>query len=600
MVVTPMPTRILARPSSPRRAAGRPTGPAGARAVARRTLLALFGVVLAASSGFSQEAGDARPNIVLVMTDDQGWAQVGFHGDPVLRTPHLDRLAGESVEMTRFYVSPVCAPTRAALMTGRYNYRTGVVDTYIGRALMEPGEVTVAEMLRDAGYRTGIFGKWHLGDNYPLRSADQGFQESVVHRGGGIGQPSDPPGSDYFDPILFHNGEEKQYPGYVTDVFFDEAIRWIGDGGGAPFFAYVPTNAPHSPYLVPDAYREAYAARGLSDRDARIYGMIANIDDNVGRLMAHLDAHDIARDTLVIFMTDNGPTTRLYHAGLRAQKGSVYENGIRVPFVVRWPARLAPRTVDTVGAHIDLAPTLLAVAGVSPPPGLAFDGLNLRPLWEGRAAASPERTYVVQSHRGNAPARYRAFAVIGQRYKLVQALSFGQPAPPDAPFELYDLLDDPGETADLAARRPDVVERLTAAYDRWFEDVSATRGYHPVRFAIGSDGQPHVTLTRQDWRMVTTPDGWGRDQPVLGVWEVDSRSAGPYDVTVTFAEPAAADGAARIAYRGFERSIRVAAGAEQVRFEDVRLETGPGTLEASLTTAGEEPRGAWHVDVLRR
>ena len=554
----------------------------------------------AASSGFSQEAGDARPNIVLVMTDDQGWAQVGFHGDPVLRTPHLDRLAGESVEMTRFYVSPVCAPTRAALMTGRYNYRTGVVDTYIGRAMMEPGEVTVAEMLRDAGYRTGIFGKWHLGDNYPLRGADQGFQESVVHRGGGIGQPSDPPGSDYFDPVLFHNGEQGQYPGYVTDVFFDEAIRWIGDGGGAPFFAYVPTNAPHSPYLVPDAYREAYAVQGLSDRDARIYGMIANIDDNVGRLLAHLDAHDLARDTLVVFMTDNGPTTRLYHAGLRAQKGSVYENGIRVPFVVRWPARLAPGAVDAVGAHIDLAPTLLAAAGVSPPPGLAFDGLSLLPLWEGRAEAWPERNYVVQSHRGDAPSRYRAFAVVGPRYKLVQAQSFGQPAPPGAPFELYDLLEDPGETNDLAAQRPDVVERLTAAYDGWFDDVSATRGYHPVRFAIGSDRQPHVTLTRQDWRMVSTPDGWGRDQPVLGVWEVDSQSEGPYDVTVTFAASAEADGAARIAFRGFERSVPVAAGAGQVRFEDVRLQTGPGTFEAGLATAGGEPRGAWHVDVVRR
>ena len=206
----------------------------------------------------------------------------------------------------------------------------------------------------------------------------------------------------------------------------------------------------------------------------------------------------------------------------------------------------------------------------------------------------------MQSHRGDAPARYRAFAVIGPRYKLVQALSFGQPAPQDAPFELYDLLDDPGETADLAARRPDVVARLTAAYDRWFEDVSATRGYHPVRFAIGSGRQPHVTLTRQDWRMVSTPDGWGRNQPVLGVWEVESRSAGPYDVTVTFAAPAPAAGAARIAFRGFERSIAVAAGAEQARFEDVRLETGPGAFEASLTTAGEEPRGAWHVDVVRR
>ena len=172
-------------------------------------LLALaIGAVVAAN------AQDPRPNIVLIMTDDQGSAQLGSHGDPLLRTPHLDRLAAESVEMTRFYVSPVRAPTRAALLTGRYNYRTGVVDTYIGRAMMEPGEVTIAEMLRDAGYRTGIFGKWHLGDNHPLRSVDQGFEESVVHRGGGIGQPSDPAdGSDYFDPIPFHNGEQTRYTG---------------------------------------------------------------------------------------------------------------------------------------------------------------------------------------------------------------------------------------------------------------------------------------------------------------------------------------------------------------------------------------------------
>ena len=562
--------------------------------------LACFPIIacLLLACGASEEGLNDRPNIVLIMTDDQGWAQVGFHGDPILQTPNLDALASQSVEMTRFYVSPVCAPTRAALMTGRYNYRTGVVDTYLGRAMMDPAEVTIAEVLGEAGYRTGIFGKWHLGDNYPQRTVDQGFQESVVHKGGGIGQPSDPPGTDYFDPILVHNGEEQQYSGYCTDVYFDEAIRWIGDGGGAPFFVYIPTNAPHSPYLVSDSYREPYAEQGLSDKDARIYGMITNIDDNVGKLVQHLESQGLTGNTIVIFMTDNGPTTRLYHAGLRAQKGSVYENGIRVPFIARWPDRLAPKRIDQLGAHIDVAPTLLAAAGASMPSDVELDGINLLPLWEGQAESLPQRTYFVQAHRGNEPQRYRAFAAVEQRFKLVQALSFGQPPPTDAPIELYDLLDDPGEATDLSSELPEVVERLKTGYDKWLDDVSATRGFHAVRFAIGSDAQPRVTLTRQDWRMVT-PDGWGRDQEVIGHWMVTSMSEGPYDITVTFPRPAASSGTARIAFGETSETSAVESGADQVRFEGVSLKPGDSTFEATLAI-GSETVGAWQVEVALR
>ncbi len=293
-------------------------------------------VRLLLACGAFEDDRQVHPNVVAIMTDDQRRTQLGSHGDPILQTPHLDSLAAESIEMTRFYVTPVCAPTRAALMTGRYNYRTGVVNTFLGRVMMDPAEVTTAEMLRDSGYRTGIFAKWRLGDNYPQRTVDQGFLESVVDKGGGIGQPSDPPGSDYFDPILFHNGDQKQYSGYCTDVYFDEAIRWIGEGNGDLFFAYIPTNAPSSPYLVPDSYREPYSAQGLSNKDARIYGMITNIDDNAGRLMEHLEAQGLAGNTIFIVMTNNGPITRLYHSCLRQQKGSVYENGIRVPFLARW------------------------------------------------------------------------------------------------------------------------------------------------------------------------------------------------------------------------------------------------------------------------
>ena len=563
-----------------------------------RFATALGPLLFCSACGVFDSGPVPAPNIVLIMTDDQGWAQLGTHGDPVLQTPRLDAMATQSVEMTRFYVSPVCAPTRAALMTGRYNYRTGVVDTYLGRAMMAPDETTVAEMLRDAGYRTGIFGKWHLGDNYPQRTVDQGFQESVVHKGGGIGQPSDPPGSDYFDPILFSNGRQEQYEGYCTDVYFDEAIRWIGSGAGEPFFAYIPTNAPHSPYLVPDSYREPYAAQGLGDKDARIYGMITNIDYNVGRLLDHLDAHQLGDRTLIIFMTDNGPTTRLYHAGLRAQKGSVYENGIRVPFLARWPERLAPRKIEDMGAHIDIAPTLLAAANAEPPADVRLDGIDLLPLWEGRIDSLPDRTYFVQAHRGNEPQAYRAFAAVEQRYKLVQALSFRQPPPQNAPLELYDLLEDPGETVDLASQRPEEVRRLKESYDRWFEDVTSTRGFAAVRFALGSDEQPRVTLTRQDWRMVTA-DGWSRNEAVLGHWEVYCARDGLYDITVTFAEPVPQSGTTRIAFRDAEAAMPVNQGALEAAFRGIALEAGEGTFKASLEIDSEF-RGPWHVEVMRQ
>ena len=561
-------------------------------------VLALIPLILLAFACGPAAEGPDRPNIVLIMTDDQGWAQLGSHGDPVLRTPRLDSMAAESVEMTRFYVSPVCAPTRAALMTGRYNYRTGVVDTYLGRAMMAPDELTIAEMLRDSGYRTGIFGKWHLGDNCPQRTVDQGFQASVVHKGGGIGQPSDPPGSDYFDPILFRDGVQESFDGYCTDVYFDEAIRWIGDGSGQPFFAYIPTNAPHSPYLVPDSYREPYDAQGLSDKDARIYGMITNIDDNVGRLLDHLEAQGLSGNTIFIFMTDNGPTTRLYHAGLRAQKASVYEGGIRVPFLVRWPDRLKPRKFESMGAHIDVTPTLLAAAGVAPPSEVEFDGINLLPLWDGETSQLPERTYFVQAHRGNQPERYRAFAAVEQQYKLVQPLSFRDSPPEGAATELYDLIADPSETTDLAADMPEVVERLKAGYDNWFDDVSASRGFEAVRFTVGSDQQQRVTLTRQDWRM-ETPDGWGRGERVLGKWEVEVASEGPYDIVVTFANPAPAGATAQIAFGDLQQSAGVTAEAESASFEEITLPTGEGSFEAALLQ-GSEPQGVWQVEIVHR
>ncbi|HEX72667.1 MAG TPA: arylsulfatase, partial [Candidatus Hydrogenedentes bacterium] len=330
-----------------------------------------------------------RPNVVLIITDDQGYGDLGCHGNPVLKTPHLDRLHRESVRFTQFNVSPVCSPTRACLMTGRYNYRTGVVDTYAGRSMMDPRERTLAEMLRAAGYRTGIFGKWHLGDNYPLRPMDRGFEEALVHYGGGIAQPSDPEfyerENTYFDPVIQHNGKALKGSGYCTDVFTDAALRFIAEEGGAPFFAYVSYNAPHTPLQVPDDAAAPYRAAGLDEKTAQVYGMIANMDHNVGRILNALDEMDIARDTVVIFMTDNGAQNLggggRFNAGLRGWKTTVYEGGIRVPFFVRWPERFAGgRDVDRIAAHIDIAPTLLELCGAMPDDPPAFDGISLMPL----------------------------------------------------------------------------------------------------------------------------------------------------------------------------------------------------------------------------
>ncbi len=555
-------------------------------------------LVLLACSGSApdDEALDARPNIILIMTDDQGWAQLGVHGDPVLQTPNLDRFAEESVELTRFYVAPVCAPTRASLMTGRYHYRTGVVDTYLGRALMAADETTIAEMLSDEGYRTGIFGKWHLGDNYPMRAIDQGFQEAILHRGGGIGQPSDAPGTDYFDPILYHNGEEKRYEGYCTDIYFDEAIRFINESMDAPFFVYLPTNAPHSPYLVPASYRERYTEQGLEDKDARIYGMIENIDDNVGKLLTHLADTGRRDNTIVIFMTDNGPTTRLFDAGLRAQKTSVYEGGIRVPFFIRWPARIQPKKVETIAAHIDVAPTLMDAVGSPLSPAVEVDGRSLMPLLSEAAPEWRERLIFIQAHRGNEPEIWRNAAAIGQQYKIVQPLSFARPMPRDAQRELYDLEADPGEQNDLSQEIElrQQIRRLNKDYEIWFQDVGRSRGYAPQRIYLGAPEENPVTLTRQDWR-VTGSGTWAKGD--TGAWAVEVRVSGDYAVKMDFD---ALEQPARIELEigSATKAVDLGVGADSAEFPLVELQRGAALLEARIET-GDQVQGVNFVHVTK-
>jgi len=519
-------------------------------------------------------------------------------------------------------VSPVCSPTRACLMTGRYNYRTRCIDTYIGRSMMDPGEVTLAEIMSAAGYGTGIFGKWHLGDNYPMRPGDQGFDEALVHRGGGIGQPSDPEGAErkYTDATLFHNGEKVQTEGYCTDVYFDGAMKWIEKcrAEGRNFFTYIPTNAPHGPFHdVPEDLLAAYKETDLDnsrfpqdkghklpekcnvDKRARIFSMITNIDQNVGRLFARLEALGLTENTIVIFMTDNGPNGRRYVAGMKGMKSHVHEGGIRSPFFVHWPAALrAGQTSDRVAAHIDVLPTILDACGIPRPDDLQIDGRSLMPLLRGDKTEWPDRTLVIQSHRGDEPLLYHHFAARNQRWKLLHASGFGRERFEGEPkFELYDMAADPLEMVDLAAKRPEVVDAMRQRYEAWFADVCSTRpdNFAPPPIHIGTPHENPVVLTRQDWRHV---DGqpWGASS--IGFWILYVATAGSYDVRLRF-RAAETAGEATLKIGQTQLSGTFEKGATECLFEKVRLAKGTMTLRADLP-AEKGVRGPHKVDVLLR
>lgn len=538
-----------------------------------------------ASTGNKPSSADARPNILLIITDDQGYGDLGCSGNPKIRTPNIDGLAGQSVEFTRYYVSPVCAPTRACLLTGRYNHRTGAIDTYLGRAMMHNDEVTLAEMLKAAGYHTGIFGKWHLGDNYPMRPQDQGFDEVLVHLGGGIGQPSDPPGgSSYMDPILQHNGVQKKFQGYCTDVYTDAALRFIEQHRSSPFFCYLPTNAPHTPLDVPEEWVKSYRDAGLDDTTARIYAMVENIDRNVGRLLAKLDELGLADNTIVLYMHDNGAQQKdRYNGGLRGTKGTVYEGGIRSPLFIRWPARLRRRKVDSVAAHIDITPTLLEWCGIREPAGVRFDGVSLAGRMDGSLATiePQDRSIFIQWHRGDEPQPYNNCAVITQQYKLVNGK------------ELYDLLADPAESRDIAALQPDRVAQMRQAYEAWFADVNRDKRFIPPRIILGSAKENPSTLTRQDWRGPQA--GWTPKS--LGYWEVEFARSGNYSINCRFnalKEPATV----RFQFEDVSVSQTVKSGATSCNFKPVAIPARKGRLQAQIELPGQTV-GVNFVDVYR-
>ncbi len=564
-------------------------------------------------------AADQKPNVVIILTDDHGFGELGVTGNPIVRTPQINRFAAQGASLVKFNVMPVCSPTRACLMTGRYNYRTGVTDTYLGRSMMHPDETTLAEMFAAGGYRTGIFGKWHLGDNYPMRAMDKGFQESLVLNGGGLAQPGDSPDpaderGAYFNATLRHNGAWVKTKGYVSDVITEAATQFVAKNDGHPFFVYLPFNCPHLPHQVPDEYRRRYEGKdfgaaafptnghpmtGKIDTDdlARVYGMIENIDDNVGRLLARLEELKMADNTIVVLFSDNGCQKHNgYNAGFQGWKGSTFEGGIHQFCFLRWPAGVkAGRQVDRIAAHIDIAPTLLDLCGVPKPAPVKFDGVSLAPLLRGESVQWKDRALFFQWHRGDAPERYRAFAARSQDWKLVQPLGVGERKwDGRTDFKLFDMANDPFELKDVAAERPDVVAKLKAEYDAWFNDVTSGRDYAvPARIYIGAPQENPVLLTRQDWRGVDA--NWGPKGH--GFWEVKVVAGVRYDVRLIF-DPLQADGDATLSLGGVSLRQSVKADATECAFKGVALPVGPGRLQASLET-GSADLGVKYVEVKR-
>ncbi len=448
-------------------------------------------LLIAPPSSAAPALAGQRPNIVFILTDDQGYGDLSRHGNPILRTPQLDRLHAESVRFTDFHVSPTCSPTRAALLTGRHEFRNGVTHTILERERLTLKATTLAQVLKSAGYTTGIFGKWHLGDEPKYWPSRRGFDEMFIHGAGGIGQTyagscGDAPGNTYFSPVILHNGKFVKTDGYCTDVFFAQATKWIESAQGRkPFFAYIACNAPHAPLQVRPADEARYAGSVKGTNTAKFFGMIANIDDNVGRLLAKLKDWGLERDTLVIFMNDNGGTAGVptFNAGMRGGKATAWLGATRAASFWRWPGILDPADCSALTGHIDFLPTLAEIAGAKLDGKVRaqVEGRSLVPLLENPSARWPDRllfTHLGRWPKGADPneSKFKTCAVRSSRWALVSGTGVGQTWPsvayPREPnWQLFDVRTDYGQTRDVAAEYSDVVSELASAYDRWWVSV---------------------------------------------------------------------------------------------------------------------------------
>ncbi|PQV48986.1 arylsulfatase A-like enzyme [Jejuia pallidilutea] len=581
-----------------------------------------------------QQLASSKPNVILILIDDQGYGDISALGNPFIETPNIDALHNVSARFTDFHVSPTCAPTRAALLTGRHNNRTGVWNTVKGRSLILERETLVAQMFKDNGYNTGMFGKWHLGDNYPFRPEDKGFEEVLSHGGGGMGQTMDYWNNDYFDDMYLHNGQLKKYEGYSADIWFDEAIKWIESKENEPFFCYIPSNTAHSNYNVEDKYYKDLEGND-SIPHAPFLGMVRNIDENLGKLVTYLKESAKLDNTILIFTTDNGTAQgakteghRLdgfikqgYNAGMRGVKASKYEGGHRVPLFIHWKdgGLNVGKDINELTAHYDIVPTLVDLCNLEVDDSIKFDGTSLKPLFNGNNSEFKDRIVITNSQRVENPEPWRRTSLMQGKWRLVDGV------------ELYNLETDPEQRHNIIDQHPEKVAELKKAYDAWWEEISPSYKDQPYIY-IGHEKENPVTLYCHDWHTEKEATPWHQRHIRSafidnGYWLVKVAETGKYSMklrrwpketglSLNAEAPIrpALEGTsvkatkkgialnivnARLKIQNYDEVKKVDASKEYVEFE-VDLQAGETKMQTWFTLNDGEELGAYYVDIKKK
>jgi arylsulfatase A-like enzyme len=471
-----------------------------------------------------KEKNTGKPNVIIILTDDQGYGDVSAHGNPIIKTPNLDQLYQESIHFTQFHAAPMSTPTRGELLTGKDAFRNGAVFVNQGKSHMHRDIPTIADVFSSNGYATGHFGKWHLGDNYPYRPQDRGFQETIHHGAWGVTSLVDYWSNDYFNDTYSKNGEYVKYDGYCTDVWFNEAMKWMKKkkNNSEPFLTFIATNVPHIPRIIEESYMDLYKERVEDIEVQAFYGMITQFDENLGKLEKFLLENDLRDNTIFIFMTDNGTTVgdRIYNAGMRGKKTSYYDGGHRVPFFLRWPAKGIDenRDINELTHSTDLFPTLMVLCNLKYTEKLKFDGVDLSGLIFEKEKKLKDRMKVI-SYR---ELKKERSAVLWNKWRLVNY------------SDLYNIEEDPGQKKiDIASEHPEIVKAMQEHYDRWEQDVAQIDKQEDL-ISIGTEHEPETFLCSANW-YGNSADSWNKinkNPNSMGYYNLQVDSTGKYEVAL--------------------------------------------------------------------